>query len=265
MNIFLREMKANRKSLIIWCIGVLFMIGAGMAKYTAFATTGEDVNAIFSQLPKAMLAMFGMIGMDLSKASSFYAVIYILVVVMAAIHAGMLGAGIIAKEERDKTSEFLYVKPISRQNIITSKISAALVNIVILNLFTLVSSIGIMAKMGNGEDITTAILIMMLGMLILQVLFMFIGAGLAALSKKPRSAGSLAAGIILGTYLLYVVIQMNDKLEWLRFLSPFTYFQASDIILNTNLELPYAVLSLAIAAVFGVVTYIFYKKKDLSL
>ena len=37
MNIFKREMRANRKSLIIWCIGVLFIVGSGMSKYAALS------------------------------------------------------------------------------------------------------------------------------------------------------------------------------------------------------------------------------------
>ena len=41
---------------------------------------------------------------------------------MATVHAAMLGADIISKEERDKTAEFLFVKPISRNKIIISKL-----------------------------------------------------------------------------------------------------------------------------------------------
>ena len=35
---------------------------------------------------------------------------FFILLLMATIHAAMLGATIIAKEERDKTSEFLFVK-----------------------------------------------------------------------------------------------------------------------------------------------------------
>ena len=60
---------------------------------------------------------------------------------MATIHAAMLGATIIAKEERDKTSEFLFAKPVLRSTIITAKLLAAFVNIVVFNLITFISLI----------------------------------------------------------------------------------------------------------------------------
>ena len=58
---------------------------------------------------------------------------------MATIHAAMLGATIIAKEERDKTAEFLFVKPVSRSKIISFKLLVALVNIVILTIVAAIS------------------------------------------------------------------------------------------------------------------------------
>ena len=38
MNIFLRELKSHRKSLIFWSIGVFLMVVSGMAKYDAYSS-----------------------------------------------------------------------------------------------------------------------------------------------------------------------------------------------------------------------------------
>lgn len=105
---------------------------------------------------------------------------------MVTIHASMLGANIISKEERDKTTEFLMVKPISRTKILTSKLLAALANVLILNLVTLVLSIAIVGKYSHGEAVTSEIQMLTVGMLILQAIFLFIGSGIAAISKTRR-------------------------------------------------------------------------------
>ena len=47
MNIFLREMKSNRTSLILWCIGVLFMVATGMGKFTSLSDTGTSLNDLW--------------------------------------------------------------------------------------------------------------------------------------------------------------------------------------------------------------------------
>ena len=114
MNMFLREMKAHRTGLIWWSLGMVALVASGMAKYAAYETAGQSIVAIFETLPKAVLVVFGMQGFDLTKASGFYGVLFLYVGVMAAIHATLLGASLIATEERDRTSEFLYTKPVSR-------------------------------------------------------------------------------------------------------------------------------------------------------
>ena len=129
MNIFIVEMKAYRKALIIWVFGIIFMVVAGMGKYVALSNSSQSINDLFAQMPKSMQTLFGISSFDLSKASGYYGMLFLYLALMATIHAAMLGANIISKEERDKTAEFLLSKPISRNKIITAKLAAAIMNI----------------------------------------------------------------------------------------------------------------------------------------
>ena len=264
MNVFIMEMKANTKALIIWCIAMLFMVGSGMSKYDALSGTGQ-INDIMSKLPGALKAIFGLGTFDLSKASGYYGLLFLYLVLMTTIHAAMLGANIISKEERDKTTEFLMVKPISRNKIITAKLLAASVNIIILNIVTLVSSIAIVGYMGKGEAVNGEIEILMAGMFILQVIFMLIGTALAAVIKKPKTAASAATGIILATYLLSTAIDINTKLENLKYITLFKYFEAKNLMASGGFNPVFIVLSSIIIIILLYVTYVFYKKRDLSI
>ena len=91
------------------------------------------------------------------KASGFYGIMFLYMAVMAAVHAVILGAGVIAEEERDKTSEFLYAKPVSRSRALTGKLLAGLTNLVVLNLVTLASSFVFVGFYGKGETFTEKI------------------------------------------------------------------------------------------------------------
>ena len=265
MNIFMVEMKAHRKSLIIWCIAMLFMVGAGMSKYQVFSTSGQSINDVMGKLPKVVQTIFGIGVFDLSKASGFYGILFLYLVLMTTIHAVMLGANIISKEERDKTTEFLMAKPISRDKVITAKLLAALVNIIILNIVTLISSIFIVGYFSKGESFNSDIGILMVGMFILQLIFMLIGTALAAVSKKPKTAPSVATGILLTAYLLSTVIDINIKLENLKYFTPFKYFEAKNLISNGGFEPVFVILSVLIIAVLLSVTYVFYRKRDLNV
>lgn len=265
MNIFLREMQAHRKSLTLWSLGMLFMIVSGMAKYAGYSTSGQSINEIMSQVPKSIRAVLGIGAFDLTKASGFYGMLFLYLLIMVTIHASMLGANIISKEERDKTTEFLMVKPVSRSGIITAKLLAALANVIILNIVTLALSISIVGKYSKGEAIAGQILILMVGMFILQLVFLFMGTGIAAVSRNPNISSTVATTVLLVTFILSVIIDMNSRLEGLKYITPFKYFEAANMMYGGGLDPVFIILSLAIITILASVTYIFYKKRDLNV
>lgn len=265
MNIFLIEMKANRKALILWIIGLLFMIGGGMGKFEGSTASGQSMKDILEQMPRTFQVMIGAGSFDISTARGFYGMLFIFLVLMGTIHAAMLGANIISKEQRDRTSEFLFVKPLSRTRIISWKLAAAIANILIFNLVTGVLSVSMVNYFGKGESVSNDILPLMAGMFLLQIIFMVIGTGIAAVSKSTTIAASAATGILLVTYILSVGIDMNEKLEFLKYLTPFKYFEAKNLMNAGAMEPVFLILSIVIIGALLSVTYIFYKKRDLNV
>src|SRR4051794_26852476 len=265
MNIVLKEMKSHRKSLIFWSIGMFLMVASGMVKYESLASSGQSMNDMLAGMPKSMLAVLGIGEFDISTATGYYGLLFIYLLLMATIYAAMLGATIIAKEERDRTTEFLFVKPVSRNQIITAKLLAAFVNILILNLVTFVSSIVIVGKYSDGGVVTGDIAITMAGMFILQILFMVIGSSLAAVKKKSKATASLAIGVLLLTYLISVAIDLNENIEGLKYLTPFKYFEAKSVMFGAGFELIFVLLSVVLIAGLTVVTFVFFKKRDLNV
>lgn len=265
MNLLKREMKANLKSLIIWSIGVVFMVAAGMGKYSSLEGTGQSMNALMADMPKSLQAIMGTGSLDLSTPLGYYGVLFLYLAVMAGIHAALLGANIIAKEERDKTVEFLLVKPVSRASVITSKLLAALVNVLTFNAVTFASSVGMVQKYAEGEDVTGDITLLMAGMFILQLLFLVIGTAIAAVYKNAKKAASLATGILLILFILSIAIDLNEKLDALKFLTPFKYYDAKLVLQEGGFEPLYLVLSALLVLGLTILTYVFYRKRDMNV
>jgi ABC-2 type transport system permease protein len=265
MNIFLREIKANIKSLFIWCMAMVAMIGGGMGKYAGFTGAGESINDMLDIYPKSLLNIMGISGFDLSTAIGFYGVLFLYLILLAATHAIMLGAGIIAKEERDKTTEFLFAKPISRSRVITFKLLAGLLNIIILNVVTLIGSLIVVNYFNKGDDITNDIIILMMGMFILQLIYISIGALLASIRKKSRDVAYSATGILLITFMLYMVTNINEGFEALKYFTPFKYFEAEPIILGRGINFLFIILSGVIMGISLIVTYESYRGRDLDV
>jgi ABC-2 type transport system permease protein len=265
MNIFRREMKANRKSLIIWSIGVIFMVASGMGKYSSLEGTGQSMNALMADMPKSLQAIMGTASFDLSKPIGYYGLLFLYLAVMAAIHAVMLGANIISKEERDKTVEFLLVKPLSRNRMVTSKLLAVLMNLLIFNLVTFASSVLMVQKYADGADLTGEITMLMVGMFILQLIFMVIGTAVASVYKNPKKATTLSTAILLIFFILSIAIDMNEKLEGLKYITPFKYYDAKDILNEGAFDTLYLGLSAVLIIGLLAVTYVFYRKRDMNV
>lgn len=265
MNIFKREMRASRRSLILWSIGMFLFIAASMGKYSAMSTDSSALG-IFNQLPMGLQAVFGVGRLDFTKASGFYGMIYPYLLLMAAIHASMLGAVILSKEERDRTSEFLYVKPATRSQIVTYKLLSALTGVVILNLVTWASSALLVGHYAKGEAVGSVIATLILGLFLVQLIFLSLGIAAAAVLKRPKASTGIATAVMLATYLLSIAIDVNGKIDWLKAFTPFEYFDAKRIVgQGAGLNAGFIVLSVALAAAFTVAAYYFFRRRDLKV
>lgn len=265
MSIFLRELKAHWKGLFFWSLGMVALVASGMGKFAAYSSAGQSVTKMLADLPKMVLVVFGMSGFDLTKASGFYGILFLYIAVMGAVHAALLGATVISKEERDRTSEFLFARPITRSSVLTSKLSAGLVNIVVLNLVTTFSSLYFVGYFGKGESVTKDIMLMMAGLLFLQLIFFAVGALVAGIVKKPKAAPSIATAIMFLTFLLSYLVNLNENLDALKYLTPFKYFDAAVLMSEQRLDPVFVVLSLVLIAVAIFGTYRFYSARDLAV
>jgi ABC-2 type transport system permease protein len=264
-SVYFRELKAYKNSIIGWSIGMFALVGSGMMKYGAYQSTGQSMKELLEQFPKTIRVVLGFSDLDLSSPIGFFGMLFFYVALMIGIHAVLLGAGIISKEERDRTSEFLFVKPISRAAVITQKLLAALTMIAILNIVATVSSIAMIDYYDKGQSLNNTIILMMAGAGFIQIIFVSIGASMAALLKKPRSSSSLAALIMMITFVFSIAVDLSESLDFLKYLSPFKYFEAKTIIAGDGISALYSFVSIAISVVAIFITYYKYTNRDLRV
>ena len=121
--IVFRELKANRKGLLIWMVGMLFMVAIGAAEYGTVVENSESIMQMMDALPRIVKVIFGMDILPIDTPLGYYVCMYLWYSMVAFAHAIVLGATIIAKEERDRTAEFIYTMPYSRKTISVGKSS----------------------------------------------------------------------------------------------------------------------------------------------
>jgi len=264
MNIFVRELRANLKSLLIWGVIVILFVMVGASKFSAYANNPEML-AILDSMPAPMLAAFNIKAFNLTTVTGFFGIMFSYYALMLSIAATMWGSDIISKEERDKTVEFSLTLPVARSRLVTAKTLAALVNCIGLLLITWVASLVGAASYQPDSGFYKFLALCMLALFFLQLIFLAIGIFLGCAMKQYKRASSLAVSLLLGTYFLSVISSLNTKLEFLKYLTPFKYFDAVSILNESRLDVAFVGLSLAIILASMAGAYLTYARRDLYI
>ncbi len=264
MNIFLRELKANLKSLLIWSAIIALLIMIAAAKFSAFAGNPEML-AILDSMPPAMLDAMNMRAFNLTTLSGFYGLMFLYFGLMGAMAAAIWGSDIISKEERDKTVEFSLVLPVSRSHVVTAKALAALVNCIAFVLITWGISLVAVRSYSPDQVFHEFLRLEMLAMFLIELIFLAVGLLLGCAMKRYKLSASTAVGIILGTYMLSILSEMQKDLDFLKYFTPFRYFDAGEFFHSGTLEGIYLLLTALILVVCVAAAYLTYNRRDLYI
>jgi len=264
MNIFTRELKANLKSLLIWGVIVVLFVMIGISKFSAYYENPEML-AILDAMPPALLTAFNFQAFNLTTVTGFFGVMFTYFALIVSIAAAMWGSDIISKEERDKTVEFSVTLPVTRSRLVTAKTLAAVVNCIGLLFITWGASIVSTAPYHPDDEFSRFLRLCMLALFIMQLTFLTIGILLGCAMQQYRRASSVAVSVLLGTYFLSVVSTLNKDLEFLKYFSPFKYFDPGALLRESRLDLVFVGLSLAIILASMAGAYVMYARRDLYI
>jgi ABC-2 type transport system permease protein len=264
MNIFIRELKANFKSLVIWSVIVTLFVAIGVSKFSAYYGNPEML-AILDAMPPAMMEAFSMNAFNLTTLSGFFGVMFVYFALMLSIAAAMWGTDIISKEERDKTVEFALTLPVTRSRVVTAKALAAVVNCIALLLVTWAISLASSSQYNPDGEFFRFLALCMGAIFILQLIFLAIGILLGCAMNRYKRTSSVAVSLLLGAYVLSVVSGLHKNLEFLKYVTPFKYFDAGLLLRESRFDLGFVALSAAIILVSMVGAYLTYNRRDLYI
>lgn len=257
-------MKANFKSLVIWSVILALLIVIGVAKFSAFAGD-ESMLAMLDTMPKALLDAMNLRAFNMTTLNGFYGIMFIYLGLMGAMAAAMWSSDIISKEERDKTVEFLLVMPVSRSKVITAKALAALVYCVAFVLITWAISLVAVRSYNPDQAFYDFLTLEMQAMFVIELVFLAIGLLLGCVMKQYKRSGGTAVAVILVTYFMSVISGMNTDLDFLKYFSPFKYFDAVKLMSSGHMDGFYLLLSAVIIVVCVAVAYLVYRRRDLYI
>lgn len=261
MNIFLHELKAYRKSIIIWACSMAAM---AVMFILMFSTVSNDIEAfknVLINVPEALRKVLSIYVDSISRLEGFYSFVFVYIVLCGAIQAMNLGTSIVSKEVREKTADFLLTKPVSREKVLTSKILAALASLIITNIIYWAITVP-MTLTVKSEFSMKIFLMISATLFFVQLMFMSLGVIVSVIAGKIKSVISISLSTVFGFFIISMLGSViGDKA--VRYISPFKYFDSAYIIKNAAYETSFIVIEIIFVIAAIAASYLVYVKKDI--
>lgn len=260
MTIVKHELGQGRRTLIIWTVAIGFLLGICVFLFPEMKGEMDDVSEIFSSMGSFTEA-FGMDRLNFGTLIGFYAVECGNILGLGgAFFAALLAVGILAKEEKEHTAEFLLTHPVSRRRVVTEKLAAVLLQIIILN--AIIFGVSVISVAMIGEEILWKEIGMLhLAYFLLQLELAGICFGISAFLR--RGSLSIGLGIAAMMYFLNLIANISEGAEFLKYITPFGYAEGADIVTNGSLDVGLVLIGMLYMVIGIAAAYWEYGKKDI--
>lgn len=261
MTIVRHELRQGRVSFWVWTASVGFLLSLCVFLFPEMKAQMAVFSKLFASMG-AFTAAFGMDRLNFGTLLGYYAIECGNVLGLGgACYASLCAVGMLAKEERDRTAEFLLTHPVSRTRIIAQKLLAILIQITAMNLAVYALSLASIAAI--GEEIPWASLSLIhLAYYILQLELAGVCFGISAFVRKGSAGIGLGIAVIL--YFLNLIANIAQSAHFLKVITPFGYCDGADILTNAGLDKAKIAVGVVIGAAGVVTAFVKYARKDIQ-
>ncbi len=262
-NIYRHEFRSRLQSVVIWSLALAFLNVFYFSFFAPLADQAALMNDMMARFPPEMRAAFGLDRMDLSTVLGYFSLIFLFVQLCLAVQASNYGFGLVSVEEAELTADFLLSKPVSRTQVLTSKLLAALTCLAITGLVVWVSSyIAIELFRGERGYDATALRLVLLSVPIFQLFFLSVGLAISLLVKRVRSVTPYALGLAFGMYVLSAFSGIFGDVK-LELITPFKHLDAAAIVQTGAYDMPLVALNVLVSLVAVAASYWLYIRRDI--
>lgn len=259
MTIIRHELRQGRISFLIWTAAIGFLLAVCIFLFPEMKGEMDEMNDLFSSMGSFTEA-FGMDKVSFGTLTGFYAVECGNILGLGgAFFASLCAVSILAKEEKEHTAEFLLTHPVRRIHVVTEKLIAVLLQILLLNILVYALAAVSIALIGEAlpwKELT----LLHLAYFLLQTELAGICFGISAFLR--RGSIGIGLGIAALMYFLNLIANISEQAEFLKYITPFGYADGADIVSELCLDEKMVLIGMLFAAAGIVLGYIKYCSKD---
>lgn len=260
MTLVKHELRQGRTPFLIWTAAIGFLLAVCVFLFPEMKGQMAGVGDVFASMGSFTQA-FGMDRLNFGTLTGFYAIECGNVLGLGgAFYAALCAAGILSKEEKDKTAEFLLTHPVSRRRVVTEKLLALLIQVTAMNAIIFALALGSIAAIGESVP-WKEISLLHLAYYLLQLELTGLCFGISAFIRKGRAGAGL--GIAAAMYFLNLIANISDSAGFLEYITPFGYCEGADIVAKGALDVSLLAFGAALGLGGIAAAYLKYTRKDM--
>ncbi len=229
-TIILNETKINFKLLIISITFIFLASAYSLFEYYSLAHGSKFILETINSWPKIIQIIFGVTEISIADFFIYYKSVYFRYCIITFIFACILGSIVLSKESEFKTSEFLFTKAVTREQIVYGKILSSILFFVILDIIILLFLMSFAIFGVLNIDIFISIFMTIIAMFFGQMLFLALSFFISVICNDTSSALNYSLSFLVIAFTLYVFIEYTSGFDYLKYFTPFKFFSFNSII-----------------------------------
>lgn len=260
MTIVKHELRLGRVAFWIWSGVLACLLATCVFLYPEMKGEMEQMGDIFASMGSFTDA-FGMDKLNFGTLIGYYAIECGNVLGLGgAFYAALTAGAALCGEEKNRTAEFLLTHPVSRTRVAAEKLISVLLRMAGMNVVVFAVSVASVAAI--GEEIPWKELCLLhLAHCLMTLEIAGICFGLSAFLRGGSAAIGLGVAVLF--YMMNIFANITEKVEFLKYLTPFAYCDGGTIVEQGGLDWPKVAIGLGIAAVCVLAAFWYYPKKDI--
>lgn len=261
MNIFRQEIRQNRSSTMIWTAALIAIAALYISIFPSI-TGNTAVSDIYQNFPEAFRKAFNITADTLNAFSGLYALVLNLILLSGAVQAMNLGTGIVSKEVRLKTADFLLTRPVSRGSILRQKLLTVVTLLLLTDLVFFAADWLLIKAIISDPFRFRTFVVSSLSLVFIQAFFAAFGFLLGAVLPRVKSVIAVTLPAVFGFYIIGLfdtVIGVGK----VKYLTPFRFFDINAITAGGGYETVTLLYLAALTTGAVIAGFIIYQRKDI--